>query len=71
VTRSYFDPSPVVVGTAAEPRVVYRHSVGEVFTLLTRAGFRVDTLLEPEPARAGGRALLPTTIVWKARKEGS
>jgi SAM-dependent methyltransferase len=72
VARSYFDPSPVDVGTADAPDVVHRHPLGAVFTGLVRAGFRVDTLLEPEPARTGSApALLPTTVVWKARKEGS
>ena len=32
----------------------------------------VDTILEPEPPpTAGGRALLPTTVIWRARKVGS
>lgn len=72
VDRSYFDASPIDIGTADEPRVVTRHTLGEVFTGLTRAGFRVDTLLEPEPARAAGaRPLLPATVLWRARKEGA
>jgi SAM-dependent methyltransferase len=72
VVRSYFDPSPVDVGSAEAPDVVHRHALGDVFAGLVRAGFRVDTLLEPEPARTGSAApLLPTTVVWKARKEGS
>jgi SAM-dependent methyltransferase len=70
VARSYFDPAPVDVGTGENRHAVVRHTLGEVFTGLTRAGFRVDTLLEPEPAREhGGRALLPTTVVWRGRKE--
>ena len=72
LSRSYFDTSPIDVGTEGEPLLLTRHTLSEVFTGLTRTGFRVDTLLEPEPARApGGRALLPTTVVWRARKEGS
>jgi SAM-dependent methyltransferase len=72
ISRSYFDPSPIDVGPEGEPVLLTRHTLSEVFTGLTRSGFRVDTLLEPEPARTpGGRALLPTTVVWRARKEGS
>jgi SAM-dependent methyltransferase len=61
--RSYFDddePGPGV------------HRIGDVFTLLGRVGFRVDTLLEPEPPTTGlRRALLPDTVIWRARKLGS
>jgi SAM-dependent methyltransferase len=72
VSRSYFDTSPIDVGPDGDPALVTRHTLNEVFTGLTRSGFRVDTLLEPEPARTPGeRALLPTTVVWRARKEGS
>jgi SAM-dependent methyltransferase len=72
LVRSYFDTAPIDIGTDDEPYPVTRHPLGEVFTGLSRAGFRVDTLLEPEPSREhGGRALLPATVVWRARKEGS
>jgi SAM-dependent methyltransferase len=72
VARSYFDTSPIDVGADGDPVLVTRHTLSEVFTGLTRSGFRVDTLLEPEPSGASGdRALLPTTVVWRARKEGS
>jgi SAM-dependent methyltransferase len=72
ISRSYFDPSPVDVGTEGAPLLLTRHTLTEVFTGLTRSGFRVDTLLEPEPDRdQGGRALLPAAVVWRGRKEGS
>jgi SAM-dependent methyltransferase len=72
VSRSYFDTSPVEFGPDGESRLLTRHTLSDVFTGLTRTGFRVDQLLEPEPPRAqGGRALLPDTVVWRARKEGS
>jgi SAM-dependent methyltransferase len=64
--RSYFDDD-------TEPgATVHPHRIADVFGLLGRVGFRVDTLLEPEPpATARGRALLPDTVVWRARKVGS
>jgi SAM-dependent methyltransferase len=64
--RSYFDDD-VPYGSDEHP-----HRIADVFAQLGRVGFRVDTLLEPEPpATARGRALLPTTVVWRARKVGS
>ena len=64
VGRSYFEADPV--GGA------YPHPIAGVFAALRRAGFSVDTILEPEPAHTrSGRALLPDTIVWRARKIGS
>ena len=69
VTRSYFDPGPVDVEHAGEPVRLHVRDVGEVFTELGRAGFRVDTILEPRPSTPGAR--VPDTIVWRARKEGA
>jgi SAM-dependent methyltransferase len=66
VVRSYFaDDAPLGVS-------VHPHRIADVFALLGRVGFRVDTLLEPEPAATGRRAaLLPDTVIWRARKVGS
>jgi hypothetical protein len=41
--------------------------VSDVFQALTRAGFRVELIVEPLPSPD---ALVPHTIVWRARKEG-
>src|SRR4051795_4533613 len=71
LARSYFDDAPVDAGTDAAPEIRYPHPISTLFVGLTRAGYRVDTLLEPEPPRGRrGRALIPDTIVWRARKEG-
>jgi ubiquinone/menaquinone biosynthesis C-methylase UbiE len=69
VTRSYFDPGPVDVVRGDEPARVYVRDLSEVFTELGRAGFRVDTLLEPRPDAPEAR--VPATVVWRARKEGA
>lgn len=62
--RSYFDIEPV------DGRCVHR--IGDVFAALGRVGFRVDTLLEPQPAPSPrGTAMIPTDIIWRARKVGS
>jgi SAM-dependent methyltransferase len=47
---------------------VYSRSVGELFTSFMRANFRVDALLEPE-ARSG-RAIVPSTVIIRGRKDG-
>ena len=68
--HSYFDPGPITVDDGAGgTRQVFTRNVSELFTELGRAGFRVDTILEPGPQRFGEK--LPSTIVWRARKEGS
>jgi len=69
IARSYFDETPV--GGAGEP-ARHPHTMASVFVGLTRAGWRVDALAEPEPPRtARGRPLVPDVVVWRARKEGS
>jgi SAM-dependent methyltransferase len=69
VTRSYFDPGPIDVDRAGEPARVYVRDLGDVFTELGRAGFRVDTILEPRPSTPGAR--VPDVVLWRARKEGA
>ena len=64
VERSYFEAGPV--------GGVYPHPIAGVFAALGRASFRVDMILEPEPDPGPlDRALVPETIVWRARKVGS
>ena len=69
VERSYFEPGPIDVERDGETVRVYTRGIGDVFTELGRAGFRVDTVLEPRPDTPGAR--VPATIVWRARKEGA
>ncbi len=69
VSRSYFDPGPIDTEHDGESVRIHVRDVGEVFTELGRAGFRVDTILEPKPSTPGAR--VPDTIVWRARKEGA
>jgi hypothetical protein len=58
----------VAVEQHGETLTLHARGIGDVFTELGRAGFRVDTIVEPKPAP---NATLPTTIVWRARKEGA
>jgi SAM-dependent methyltransferase len=71
VRRSYFEQGPVTLTHAGEAIVVFPRTIAEVFAALHRAGFRAEALLEPEPVGATepGPAL-PSTIVWRVRKEG-
>ncbi len=70
IRRSYFDHTPLVDG--------YHHTVSDLFTGLSRAKFRVDIVLEPEPSAEGNRSpfwdeaarWVPRTLVIRARKEG-
>jgi SAM-dependent methyltransferase len=66
--HSYFEPGPVVVDRHGAPIHLYVRPIEEIFTELGRAGFRVDTIAEPLPS-VGART--PSTIVWRARKEGA
>jgi SAM-dependent methyltransferase len=71
VRRSYFDLGPVETARDGEKFTVWPRTVADVFAALHRAGYRVDALLEPEPVRSADPGpALPTTIVWRARKEG-
>jgi 2-polyprenyl-3-methyl-5-hydroxy-6-metoxy-1,4-benzoquinol methylase len=71
VRRSYWDSAPI---GADVPR-----TISALFTALGRANFRVDTVLEPEPAPAGHRShgwvdvmrYVPATLVIRARKQGN
>jgi SAM-dependent methyltransferase len=78
IARSYLEPGPVPVTRGDEELTAHPRTVSGVFTDLFRAGFRVDTLVEPKPGRAGsgperaaGTPPLPSIIVWRARKEGT
>lgn len=70
VQRSYWDRAP---SGADMPR-----TIGALFTSLGRANFRVDTVLEPQPAASGPRgsgwsdamSYVPATLIIRARKQG-
>jgi ubiquinone/menaquinone biosynthesis C-methylase UbiE len=77
VQRSYWDTAPVAANGADGPPDVPR-TISALFTSLGRANFRVDTVLEPEPAERGRRSkrwtdsmkLVPATLIIRARKQG-
>lgn len=69
LARRYADAEPLP-GRAEGVDAEYAHTIGGLFTSLTRAKFRVDTFLEPEPA-GPAKAWMPGTLILRARKEGS
>lgn len=69
VDRSLFDRSPLTVDRGGEPITVFSRTLADELTALHRAGFRVDTLLEPESAD-DVRSMVPTGVIWRAKKQG-
>lgn len=61
-------PHPFASATAEQPYGTGARTVGEWFTSLTRANFRVDHVIE---LGASSASPAPTTLVLRARKEGS
>jgi hypothetical protein len=59
----------MTVDRAGEPVTLYPRTLADEVTALHRAGFRIDALVEPVPA-GDDRALLPTSVIWRAKKEG-
>ncbi|MDQ6928157.1 MAG: class I SAM-dependent methyltransferase [Actinomycetota bacterium] len=70
--RSYFDRSRIDYGTDRPPFAGHVHTIADLFSGLSRASFRVDLLLEPEPQgpRGSRSPWLPPTLIVRARKEG-
>jgi ubiquinone/menaquinone biosynthesis C-methylase UbiE len=67
VQESYFATDPVTVEREGEPVQLHIRPISETFTELTRAGFRVEAMAE---IATSGDSPVPSTIVWRARKEG-
>jgi SAM-dependent methyltransferase len=72
VRRSYWEPTPVAWSTDPSGTPDRGRTISALFTSLGRANFRVDHLLEPQPASPQVEAMrwLPPTLVIRARKEG-
>jgi SAM-dependent methyltransferase len=74
---SYFERLPEPWRTDDASGEATPRTIGDIFGGLTRANFRVDTLLEPEPPAAprsrfwlDAMSRAPATLVVRARKEG-
>jgi SAM-dependent methyltransferase len=79
VRRAWWDRTPIPWEEGGERGHDHPVTVAGLFTSLTRANFRVDTVLEPEPAPSGPRsrwwhpamAWGPATLIVRARKVGT
>lgn len=79
IKRSYWDATPRPWEVDGRKGEEHTHTISGVFTDLTRAGFRVDVLSEPEPHDEGQLARqfteimrwVPATLLVRARKEGT
>jgi SAM-dependent methyltransferase len=72
VERPFTSQAPLGEGAM----LTYPHQVSGLHARLTRANFRVDLVLEPEAQAAGAwrdalTGWVPSTLVLRARKEGS
>lgn len=78
VQRTYWDHAPITADGPERPPDIPR-TIAALFTSLSRANFRIDTVLEPEPARGDPRSprwvspmtYLPATLIIRARKLGT
>jgi ubiquinone/menaquinone biosynthesis C-methylase UbiE len=78
LTRTAWSDQAITWRSGGDEGVTHVHQIGELFTSLLRANFRVDTMLEPTalPDRNGIhssplRDWVPSTLVVRARKEGT
>lgn len=77
--RPYWDRTPQAWTDGGESGHDHPITTSELFASFIRAGFRVDTVLEPEPSKANARsrwwqpgmAWLPSTLIVRARKVGT
>src|SRR5207248_8077059 len=78
IRRSYFDRSPIDYRWNSIEFTDFHHTVGDLYMGLHRTGYRVDVILEPEPATGGPHSefwrepfnYVPRTLIIRARKEG-
>jgi SAM-dependent methyltransferase len=69
IVRSAFDRTPIETTVDGVPSIDRNHGVADLFTTLSRSKLRVDTMLEPQTNDP--QAVLPSTLILRARKEGS
>jgi SAM-dependent methyltransferase len=78
IRRSYFDRSPIDAEVDGVSFTTFHHTIADLYMGLSRSGYRVDVMIEPEPQSSGPRSVfwresfryVPRTLVIRARKEG-
>lgn len=79
IRRSYFDRRPVTSSWGGITTTAYHHTFADLYMGLIRSSYRVDLVLEPEPAIGAPRspwwresmAYVPPALIMRARKEGN
>jgi ubiquinone/menaquinone biosynthesis C-methylase UbiE len=79
VRRSYFDRVPITYERSGVEFTEHHHTFAELYMALSRNSYKVDTVLEPEPVPGTHRsalwrpaqAVIPRTLIVRARKEGN
>ena len=78
IRRSYFDRQPIQYQWDGVEFTDHHHTIAELLNAVVRNGFRLDSVLEPEPVAGGRRSTfwrdtfqyVPRTLIIKAKKEG-
>ncbi|HEX4863684.1 MAG TPA: class I SAM-dependent methyltransferase [Acidimicrobiales bacterium] len=79
IRRSYFDRRPIESSWGGIRTTGYHHTFADLYMGLARSSYRVDLVLEPEPAAGAPRspwwresmAYVPPALIIRARKEGN
>ena len=79
IRRSYFDRRPIDSSWGGIRTTSYHHTFADLYMGLSRSSYRVDLVLEPEPAAGAPRsawwresmAYVPPALIVRARKEGN
>ncbi len=79
IRRAYFDRSPIDFMWGGIEFTAYHHTFAELYMGLSRASYRVDLVVEPEPISVAPRGhawrdamnQVPRTLIIRARKEGN
>ncbi len=77
--RPYFDLTPTVEMVGPAALTEFPRTFAELYMSLVRSSYRVDLVLEPAPVTGGPRsasyrpamAMIPSTLIVRARKEGN
>ncbi len=79
IRRSYFDRRPVTSKWGGVSATTYHHTFADLYMGLLRSSYRVDLVVEPEPAAGAPRSpwwresmeYVPPALIIRARKEGN
>ncbi len=77
VARSYFDRAASSEHRSGEIVELHHHTLADLLVGLVRSGYRIDTVIEPEPVRGPAHVAhhpasryVPRALIVRARKDG-